>query len=416
MRKKSKQQTISLYMIVKDEERDLPQCLESVKDVVDEIVILDTGSTDSTIEIAMRYGAKIFHHKWNDSFGDMRNYALKYPKGEWILQLDADDRLVQEDAKYIKEAIKHKDVSSVFFKIINVKGEPIGQSQYYCQKLFRNGLGAYYEGGLHPILQIKGKSFFPPNDIRIIHHGYNLNKEESIAKSKRYTDMLLKEIKDKPDDPRLYLHISKCYFVQGLYDLTIHAGKKVLEYMNKDTIKIDPEIEIFMIMSFAFFHKQQIAAAEQMCKCAMDIRPDYLDPVYFMGKLCYEAKRYEQAIVWFKRYMELRDELLKAPRFDLKETYYINAVCDAHLTLGSCYINIGKCIDAEKEFLNAIAQNPESAEAYNGLAVALEKQEKNNEALVNCTKAIDLNNKYKDAQENLRLIHNKLKVQEMIET
>ena len=68
--------TLSLCLIVKDEEEFLPRCLDSVKDYVDEIIIVDTGSTDSTVEIAKRYGAKVYHHAWENSFSKARNYSL----------------------------------------------------------------------------------------------------------------------------------------------------------------------------------------------------------------------------------------------------------------------------------------------------------------------------------------------------
>ncbi|NEQ17165.1 MAG: glycosyltransferase family 2 protein, partial [Moorea sp. SIO3E2] len=77
-------------MIVKDEEESLPQCLSSVKDVVDEMVVLDTGSTDRTIEVAQSYGARVYQFEWCNDFAAARNQALKYVQGEWVLVLDAD--------------------------------------------------------------------------------------------------------------------------------------------------------------------------------------------------------------------------------------------------------------------------------------------------------------------------------------
>mgnify|MGYP001386520006 CR=1 FL=1 len=83
--------SISLCMIVKNEEDVLIRCLESVKYIVDEIIIVDTGSTDSTVEIAKKYGARIFYYKWDDSFSSARNYSLEKATKEWILIMDADD-------------------------------------------------------------------------------------------------------------------------------------------------------------------------------------------------------------------------------------------------------------------------------------------------------------------------------------
>ena len=88
-----RQPKLSLCMIVKNEQRWLEDCLNSVKDLVDEMIIVDTGSQDNTVEIAHRFGAKVFDHPWNGDFSEARNHSLGYATGDWILVLDADERL-----------------------------------------------------------------------------------------------------------------------------------------------------------------------------------------------------------------------------------------------------------------------------------------------------------------------------------
>jgi len=96
-------------MIVKDEAANLPSCLASVREVVDEIVVLDTGSTDKTVAIAHQYGAQVYHLPWGNDFATARNEALKYVHGNWVLVLDADEVLVPEIIPYIKEVILGAD-------------------------------------------------------------------------------------------------------------------------------------------------------------------------------------------------------------------------------------------------------------------------------------------------------------------
>src|SRR3989344_8298667 len=100
---------LSLCMIVRDEEKDLESCLKAVKDHVDEIVIVDTGSKDKTVEIAKKFTSKVFHFEWCDDFSAARNESLKHATGDWILVLDADERISKKDLEEIRKLIKNKN-------------------------------------------------------------------------------------------------------------------------------------------------------------------------------------------------------------------------------------------------------------------------------------------------------------------
>ena len=104
-----KNHTISLCMIAKNEEKYLEQCLRSVKDIVDEIIIVDTGSTDKTKEIAKKFNAKIFDFKWVDDFSAARNESIRHATKDWILVLDADEIVEKKDIDKIKNLIENSD-------------------------------------------------------------------------------------------------------------------------------------------------------------------------------------------------------------------------------------------------------------------------------------------------------------------
>jgi glycosyltransferase involved in cell wall biosynthesis len=126
---------LSLCTIVKNEEKSLPSCLASVKDVVDEIIVLDTGSTDKTVEIAQQARAKVYHFPWGDDFAAARNEALKYVQGEWVLVLDADEVLTEEIVPQLKQVIQRENNL-----VINLIRQEIGavQSPYsQVSRLFR---------------------------------------------------------------------------------------------------------------------------------------------------------------------------------------------------------------------------------------------------------------------------------------
>jgi glycosyltransferase involved in cell wall biosynthesis len=153
-------------MIVKNEEKLLPQCLESIKNVVDEIIIVDTGSTDKTVEIAESYGAKIFHHLWDNDFSKHRNQAIDYATGDWIFILDGDEKVVQWDDN-LPTNLKNTDIDSVYAKVENIYGKGGGEAWHNSIRLFLNNQRILYQGKVHNQLIGSKKSSY--SSILIYH-------------------------------------------------------------------------------------------------------------------------------------------------------------------------------------------------------------------------------------------------------
>ena len=107
--------SISLCMIVRDEERYLEQAIKSVWEIVDEIIIVDAGSLDRTVAIARKYTPNVFSYKWDNDFSKARNFALSKATKEWILVLDADEVISKEDHALIKELTKNKQYDAYTF-------------------------------------------------------------------------------------------------------------------------------------------------------------------------------------------------------------------------------------------------------------------------------------------------------------
>lgn len=180
---------VSLCMIVKDEEEYLPKCLKSIKDIVDEIIVVDTGSTDKTIEIAQNYGAKIYYFKWNNNFSEARNESLKYATKDWIFILDADDELSLEgreafkvllDMELDEKAIYHFETLSYYGSVIENGNIAVNLNP----RLFKNYRGIHYEGEVHnQLIRVDGDYNAVCNDVKIYHYGY-LDKR-IISKDKR---------------------------------------------------------------------------------------------------------------------------------------------------------------------------------------------------------------------------------------
>ena len=106
---------ISACLITKDEEKNIEQCLKSIEGIVDEIIIVDTGSNDNTVNVAKRYSNKIFHYVWEDDFSKARNFAIEKANGDYILFLDADDYLALDALRKLSNKISQSSSDVISF-------------------------------------------------------------------------------------------------------------------------------------------------------------------------------------------------------------------------------------------------------------------------------------------------------------
>jgi glycosyltransferase involved in cell wall biosynthesis len=188
-------------MIVKNEEKYLRDCLESVKDIVNEIIIVDTGSTDKTIDIANEYNAKVYNFEWINDFSAARNFALSKSTGEWILYLDADERLDSESKEEILRRTEkpRKIAFKCSVKSIDSNGSRDNSMRY--TRLFAYDPNIRFMGRVHEQIENSLKSndyLIADSKILINHIGYNVSVSEKKAKAKRNLELLLKEYKHNP--------------------------------------------------------------------------------------------------------------------------------------------------------------------------------------------------------------------------
>lgn len=191
--------TLSLCMIVKNEEKHLAKCLTSVKDVVDEIVIVDTGSTDKTLEIAKPFNSKIFHFGWINDFSAARNFALTKCTCDWILYLDADEELNQNSVEELKKKVSGKPfgVNCIVRSLASEKSQ--GSIMRY-PRLFPNEPGIRFIGKVHEQISDslrENKIQIINSGIEIIHHGYVIDDERLRQKKERNLALLLSSENNK---------------------------------------------------------------------------------------------------------------------------------------------------------------------------------------------------------------------------
>jgi tetratricopeptide (TPR) repeat protein len=359
--------TLSVCMIVKDEERFLAQCLESIKGVADEIIIVDTGSTDSTVEIARRYTDRVYFHAWNNSFSEARNHSLSYATCDWILQIDADEELEREDVPLLLDTVRAvhamPDVNTVGVPLLSTL--PAGRlAKHYFPRLFRRGK-AQFEGIVHNQLTYEGKHLV--SEIRLWHYGYNLTRKDLKRKWKRTEELLLKQIAENPENTFAWMNLLRVYRNSGRHEEVIERGTWVLgrpstPRLHRHGVACDTAISCRALERYAQGEAVLLAELERI--------PDSLDLVMELALIYFaQEDKTDQAINQFKRFLALKREETRNPKPTelVYDHYSSEAMAWNHL--GGCYDRRGETKRAIDAFQRAIELCPQEGDPYANLAL-----------------------------------------------
>jgi glycosyltransferase involved in cell wall biosynthesis len=224
--------TLSLCMIVRDEEAMLPKCLESVRGWVDEVIVVDTGSTDHTIDVAVDFGARVYTLPWNDDFAEARNFALQYATGDWVLLLDADERLAEGAGALIRAAIENLELECLAVFLHNAKridslpedvlsgterhGEPV-----ILPRLFRRTPDLRWRRPIHENVDvwIQGRiDKCATVQADILHYGSVLEYRQKRRKGERNIAILEAYCKKSPTDLAAAAYLVGELLMQGKED------------------------------------------------------------------------------------------------------------------------------------------------------------------------------------------------------
>lgn len=222
---------ISAIYIAKDEATNIARSLDSVKDAVDELILVDTGSTDNTVEIFQSYGGKVYHQPWQDDFSAPRNLALSKALGDWIVLLDADEYFSPETAINLRSILQNVSESAqgVLINLVNYdKDTHKEQDSFYALRIVRNLPGLCYKGRIHEsIAQELQLQPVARELLNIIHTGYS--RSLSKSKAERNLTILQSEIMDGRPEEELYTYLHEAY--KGLGDTTkaLHYAKLDIE-------------------------------------------------------------------------------------------------------------------------------------------------------------------------------------------
>lgn len=232
---------ISGLIIARDNEETIARAISSLKAVCDEIIILDTGSTDRTPDISTANGAKVFFSGWYDDFSKARNEAIDYCSGDIIITIDSDEELVLADKKSIVDAFEMVLVGGLECSIKNILGQGQTATTHTYTRIFRNLKEIRYTGKIHeqirPSIELAGLKIVPANDLHILHFGYAENKPERITRNR---SLLVKQIEDSDEEDRDFLkyHLAETEFAAGNNEA---AYKLFSEVVAINTLAVDQQ-------------------------------------------------------------------------------------------------------------------------------------------------------------------------------
>jgi glycosyltransferase involved in cell wall biosynthesis len=262
---------ISVAMIVKNEESCLENCLKSIQGV-DEIIIVDTGSKDKTIEIAKKYTDKIYKFKWEDSFSKARNYALSKCSGDWILSIDADEELDNIDKLKEEVAILKGRIDAVNVKLVS----KTGNVENYFPRLFKKDTDIFWIGNAHNYLSVRGQY----NSDIVIRYGYspahNLDKDRTLR--------ILKKDVEKGGRVREVYYLAREYFYRNDWE---NAIKWFEEYIKVATW-LQEKADAYLYLARCYWAIRQGEKARVNCLMAININANFREALRFMGELSWE--------------------------------------------------------------------------------------------------------------------------------
>ena len=298
---------VSVCMIVKNEEQFLDNCLKSIRNIADEIIIVDTGSNDRTVEIAKKYTDKIYFHPWKNSFSEARNHYLEYATGDWIFQIDADEELFAEDGLKLRETLSQDNADYYFCQFYDIDKNGDVKGVFNLIRLFRNRMGMFYTQKVHNQLQTQGTGAY--SKIRMKHYGYDLSKEKMTEKYIRTTNLLKEMLEDDPENAYSRHQLAASYSMHGEYLKAIEHGEMALDIMRRKKLRNEFFFTTFYLIAQAYYTLDDLESAERICLEAHELFSMYLDVCHILAAIYFKRRSIEQCRIMSFRYLRIYEQL-----------------------------------------------------------------------------------------------------------
>jgi len=354
---------LSIAMIVKDEEVMLRACLDSVKEIADEIVIVDTGSVDRTMEIAKCCTEKVYSYFWQGDFSAARNFAIEQCRCEWVLFLDADERL-EGTRESLRGLITSTTKEAFMLPLKNYTGP--GCSAYNVigvVRLFRNLPNYRYIGKIHEQVGIANQEVVGYCGYLVICHSYGESCHRN-DKRRRNIKMLTEQLFCEPENKAFIKYYLGCEWLGlGCHQQAYDCFQFAYEQLDKDHVFFRSSTVRSLVACLRAMGK--LAEALAVCMRETAVYPQYTD-LYFDGGIVLEQlEEYEIAARWFKVAVQTGTPVIIYQHSNGTENFL------SYYHLGHCCELLGRCEEAAQWYERALAANMNFIYPLYGLYIVL---------------------------------------------
>ena len=367
---------LSACVITKNEEENIGTWLASMKKIADEMIVVDTGSTDRTVEMAKEAGARVFHHTWQNDFAAAKNAALEKAEGDWILFLDADEYFSPQTLPKVRPLLEKveaspKPIVGVICRLINIDKDQDNRfmGAIFQLRIFRNSRDLRYEGKIHEhIVDVRREEheMFATPELVIFHTGYSLHLVRK--KLERNLDFLRQKEEAQDESVDDALHYMDCYYGLGDFAKAAEYAQKAIEskivYLGREGA------EYWGLVRALLAQKRPKEELLPVLEEAMEKYPDLAEFPMEFGLLAWEERDYLLAEKMFRRGMACREKAPTSLRAD-NSLQMFPFVC---LSLGKIEAMKGRPAEAFDYFLRAVKEYPYDTRIFLALYDALAGQ------------------------------------------
>ncbi len=354
---------LTACLIARNEEKFIARCLASVRGLADQIVVVDTGSTDRTVEIAKEHGAEVHSFAWCDDFSAGRNAALEHVRGDWVLVLDADEELTAEGREVLLQEMRAGDAMAYRLPIVDVGKEDEGHS--YVPRLFRNAPGLFYVGRIHEqvfsSVEVRRTEWGLENKFSkatLLHHGYTEQVSQERDKNARNLRLLELAIEEMPDEPNLLMNYGLELTRAGKLDAALEQYReafRALEALPEDQVVPELRESLLTQLCTQLMAAKKHAELVQMLDTPLARRGGLTASLHFgLGLAHMELKNFREAAEQFRQCLAKRDQPSLTPmNRDIRKA-------GPHHCLAVCLMHLREFDAAGEVFQQALAADPQS--------------------------------------------------------